>query len=50
MTMPVLIANYQKKVTVVKLKKEYSELNSVLKQAVVDYGSTSTWTDWPSDV
>ena len=50
MTMPALIANYQKKVTVVKLKKEYSELNSVLKQAVADYGSTSTWADWPSDV
>ena len=49
MTMPALIANYQKKVTVVKLKKEYSELNSVLKQSVADYGSTSTWADWPVD-
>lgn len=50
MTLPTLIENYQKKVTASKLKKAYSELNEVLKQAVAEYGPTSDWEDWPSDV
>ena len=43
MTLPTLIANYQEKVTVTKLKKAYSVLNSAYKMAVVQHGTIDQW-------
>ena len=48
LVMPTLIANYQKKVTVAKLKKEYSDLNNVLHLSNAQNGPTSNWEDWPN--
>ena len=39
LTMPALIANYQKKQTVTQLQKAYSVLNQVLSAASVEYGT-----------
>ena len=43
MTLPTLIAKYQEKVTVTKLKKAYSVLNSAYKMAVVQHGTIDQW-------
>ena len=43
MTMPAVIANYQKQETVNKLKKTYSVLNQAVKQAEVIEGETGNW-------
>ncbi len=43
MTMPTLIANYQKQVTVNKIKKFYTNINQVIAQAQVDNGEFSSW-------
>ena len=45
MTMPVLIANYQKKQTVSQLKKAYSILNQAYERSVLENGDVETW-DW----
>lgn len=42
-TIPTLITNYQKKVTVTKLRKIYSELNNVVKLSEVDNGPMEQW-------
>ncbi len=41
MTLPVLMANYQKQQTVVKLKKAYSILGQVAQKAIADNGDVS---------
>lgn len=46
MTMPSLVANYEKKRTATAVKKAYSELSQALKLAEVDYGDMEYW-DWP---
>ena len=43
MTMPSLIANYQKKQTVTQLKKAYSTLSQALVAAQQEYGDMSGW-------
>ena len=43
MTIPTLIANYQEKATVAKLKKTYSILNQAYALARVDYGTVDQW-------
>ena len=43
MTMPMLIKNYQKKQTVVQLKKAYSELSQALNIAQKDLGMIEDW-------
>lgn len=46
MTMPSLVANYEKKRTATAVKKAYSELSQALKLAEVDYGDMEYW-DYP---
>lgn len=43
MTLPSVIANYQKKQTVVKLKKVYTTLSQAVDMSKADYGDVSTW-------
>ena len=43
MTMPVLITNYQKHVTVNRLKKSVSSLRQAVTRAQADYGDMSGW-------
>ena len=43
LTLPMLIANYQKQVTVNKLQKSYSILNQAFKQSELDNGSSEFW-------
>ncbi len=43
MTMPVLIANYQKKVVVTRLERSYNTFVNILVRAQVDYGDSSKW-------
>ena len=43
MTIPTLISNYQKKVTINRLKLSYSTLMQVFKMAEVEHGPISTW-------
>lgn len=43
MTLPSLIANYEKQRTAVAVKKVYAELQQVLKMAVVQYGDIKFW-------
>lgn len=44
MTLPTVIANYQKQVTVNKIKKFYTNINQVYLRAQADNGEYSTWT------
>jgi len=43
LTIPQLIANHQKKVTITKLKKAYSALSQVMQQSFADNGPTSDY-------
>ena len=43
LTMPTLIANYQKKRTVTQLKATYSILNQAFEAAKADYGDMDNW-------
>ena len=43
MTMPTLIGNYQKKQTVVQLKKVYTELAQAIEGAKAEYGDIEHW-------
>lgn len=43
LTIPNLIANYQKKVTVERLKVDYSVLSQAVKMSEADNGDLSTW-------
>ncbi len=43
MTLPTLIANYQKQATVNKIKKFYTNINQVYLRAQIDNGEYSTW-------
>ena len=43
MTMPSIIADYQKKQTVTQLKKVYSELAQAAEMAKLEYGDPSSW-------
>jgi prepilin-type N-terminal cleavage/methylation domain-containing protein len=43
LTMPVLVANYQKKVIVTRMHKFYSAFNQALKLSEIDNGEISTW-------
>ena len=43
LTMPALIANYQTKVTVTKLKKFYSVMSQAFTQAELEYGDPTGW-------
>lgn len=45
LTMPSLIAKYQKQQTVVKLKRIYTVLNTAMKRAEADFGDYSSWDD-----
>ncbi len=42
-TLPTLIANYQKQSTVNKIKKFYTNINQVLQMAIIDNGEYNTW-------
>lgn len=42
-TVPTLIAKYQKEQTVTRLKKAYSALAQTTNRAITDYGPVSTW-------
>lgn len=42
-TIPTLVQNYQKKITVVKLQKIYSEMSQVIKLSEVDNGPAVQW-------
>ena len=46
LTLPSVIMNYQKKQTVVELKKVYAELQNVIKLSEIDNGPMSEW-DFP---
>ncbi len=48
MTLPVLTAKYQKKVTAVQLKKSYSTILQAFTMAQKDYGDISSWDFVPS--
>ncbi|MDR1327441.1 MAG: type II secretion system GspH family protein [Heliobacteriaceae bacterium] len=43
LTMPALIANYQKQIKVTKLKKFYSVINQAMKLSSVDNGDLEAW-------
>lgn len=43
LTMPMLIQNYNKKITEVRLKKFYSIMNQTIDRLKVDYGDTENW-------
>lgn len=43
MTMPTLIAKYQKKVTVNKLRKAYAEIAQAVQLSEAEYGMVDTW-------
>ena len=43
MTMPSIVADYQKKQTVTQLKKVYSELAQAAEMAKLEYGDPSSW-------
>lgn len=45
-TLPNLVANYQKKVTATRLKKVYSNLYNAYNSAELEYGSSENW-DYP---
>jgi len=45
-TMPTLIANYQKTVTVNQLKKVYSVLNQAYQKGILENGNVVNWEDW----
>ena len=42
-TLPTLIQNYQKKQTVIQLKKAYTEIQQVFKMSEVEHGEMSSW-------
>ena len=46
-TIPILIANYQKDQTATSLKKIYSEISQVILKSTNDNGSTKSW-NWDS--
>lgn len=46
-TIPILVADYQKKQTVSQLQKAYSEINQVFNLSINDNGDPKTW-DWSS--
>ena len=48
LTLPSVIMNYQKKQTVVELKKVYAELQNVIKLSEIDNGPMSEW-DYPEE-
>lgn len=43
MTLPTVIGNYKKKITVNSLKQSYVFLHSIRQRASVDYGDMSSW-------
>ena len=45
LTMPSLIANYQKQETIARLKKVYSTISNTYMYAINSYGTSDTW-DW----
>lgn len=45
MTMPTLISNYQKKLTVTRLKEAYSRLSQAIEHSQLDNSSTQFWTN-----
>ena len=48
MTVPTLINNYQKRATVVKLKKAYTDLSKAIKFSEAQYGDINSW-NWDLD-
>ena len=44
MTIPTLVANYEKKLSVVRFQKAYAEIIQAVKLAEAEYGSMNTWT------
>ncbi len=50
MTLPTLIANYQKQVTLAKLKKAYSVLSQVLERNYYDHGDIGSFVGTGSEV
>lgn len=43
LTVPTLISNYQKHITVVRLKKIFNEFNGIFEEAKLEYGPMSKW-------
>lgn len=43
LTMPMLVQNYNKRITEVRLKKFYSVMNQAIDRLKVDYGDTANW-------
>lgn len=50
LTLPMLVAKYQKQVTVSGLQKSYSVLTNMIKKAEAKYGLISEWPEWSSDL
>ncbi len=50
LTMPVLISNYQKKVTVTRLKEAYSILSQAVLLAQRDHGSPQAWSTHTGEI
>lgn len=40
---PILVADYQKKLTALEVKKAYTELNQILRMAMADHGDPNGW-------
>lgn len=49
LTLPMLIAKYQKVVALNQLKKSYAQVNELLKMAEAQYGPISEWSEWSVD-
>ena len=43
LTIPNLIGNYEKYITVVKLKRAYSIISQVTERGVAEYGDMNSW-------
>ncbi len=51
LTVPTLVNNYQKKLTLVRLQKAYNTLSNVFKLSSIENGSPNTWNwDNPQDI
>lgn len=48
-TLPILVNNYQKKVTVSRLKKSYSLVANMIMKAEAEHGPIAEWSEWTFD-
>ena len=50
LTLPMLIAKYQKQVTVSGLQKSYSVVTNMIRKAEAKHGLISEWSEWSADL